>query len=64
MSRIEVGKMPKIVVDKCVDDKDSIWLRIPKESAFYHFLMEGEFDNADKKLYREVVGIRKRIMKL
>jgi len=61
MLRIEVEKMSKIAVDKCVDDKDSILLKIPKESVFYHFLMEGEFDNADKKLYREVREIRRRI---
>ena len=52
--------MSKIVVDKCADEKDAVWIRIPKDSAFYHFLMEGEFDNADKKLYRERMrgGIR------
>jgi hypothetical protein len=61
MLRIEVGKMSKILVEKDTDDKNAIWLRIPKGSAFYHFLMEGEFDNADKKLYREVMEVRERI---
>jgi len=49
MLRIEVVKMSKIVVDKCADEKDAVWLKIPKESAFYNFLMEGEFDDADKE---------------
>ena len=53
--------MSKIIVDKGVDEKDAVWLSISKESAFYNFLMEGEFDNADKKLYREVMEMSKRI---
>jgi hypothetical protein len=61
MLRIEEVKMQKILVEKDTDDKNAIWLRIPKDSAFYHFLIEGEFDNADKRLYREVVGVRRRI---
>jgi hypothetical protein len=59
--RIEVGKMPKILVEKDTDDKNAVWLRIPKRSAFYNFLMEGEFENADRELYREVVGVRRRM---
>jgi len=54
--------MSKIVVDRgAADEKDAVWLRIPKDSAFYDFLIKGDFDNADKKLYREVVGMRKKI---
>jgi hypothetical protein len=53
--------MPKILVEKDTDDKNAVWLRIPKRSAFYNFLMEGEFENADRELYREVVGVRRRM---
>jgi len=60
----EVGKMSKILVEKDTDDKNTIWLKIPKGSAFYQFLMEGEFDDADKGLYREVMGVRERIKEI
>jgi hypothetical protein len=29
MLRIEVSNMPKIVVDKGADEKNTIWLKIP-----------------------------------
>ena len=52
-------KLSKTSVEKDTDDENTIWLRIPKESAFYQFLMEGEFENADKRVCREVrKGIR------
>lgn len=54
-------KLSKTLVEKNIDDENAIWLGVPKESAFYNFLMEGEFDNADKKLYREVLEMGKRI---
>jgi len=54
-------KLSKTSVEKDTDDENTIWLRISKESAFYQFLLEGEFDNADKKLYREVMEMRKSI---
>jgi len=53
--------MQKILVEKDIDDKNAVRLKISKGSAFYDFLMEGEFDNADKELYREVMGIRRRM---
>ena len=56
---VAMVKMPKILVERDFDNKNAIWLGIPKDSAFYHFLMEGEFDNADKELYKKVMGIRK-----
>jgi hypothetical protein len=61
MLRIEEVKMQKILVEKDIDDKNAVRLKISKGSAFYDFLMEGEFDNADKELYREVMGIRRRM---
>jgi len=53
--------MSKIFVEKDIDGKNAIWLSISKESAFYNFLMEGEFDNADRRLHREVMGVRNRV---
>jgi hypothetical protein len=56
--------MAKILVEKDIDDKNAIWLRITIGRAFYDFLMKGEFDNADKGLYREVMGVRERIKEI
>jgi len=58
---VAMVKMPKILVERDFDNKNAIWLGIPKDSAFYDFLIDGEFDNADKKLYREVREMRRRI---
>ena len=61
MLRIGEIKMQKILVEKDIDDKNAVRLKISKGSAFYDFLMEGEFENADRNLYREVMGIREGI---
>ena len=33
-------ELSKTSIEKDTDDKNAIWLRIPKWSTFYHFLIE------------------------